>query len=101
MWKRGGPDTAEMATPKGVRTSRPKYSDAIRFLRISMDNIKKNFICEQKSMDLLSNLNTGCFALLGSIAMNLQMISPNHFFDVSSRLVAIFLVIALFSASVE
>ena len=32
MWKTGGPDTSEMATPKRVRTSRPKYSDTIRFL---------------------------------------------------------------------
>ena len=28
----GGPDASEMATPKRVRTSRPKYSDTIRFL---------------------------------------------------------------------
>ena len=32
MWKTGGPDTLEMAIPKPVRTSRPKYSNAIRFL---------------------------------------------------------------------
>ena len=32
MWKAGGPDISEMATPKRVRTSRPKYSDTIRFL---------------------------------------------------------------------
>ena len=32
MWKIGGPDTSEIATPKRVRTSRPKYSDKIRFL---------------------------------------------------------------------
>ena len=32
MWKTGGSDTSEMATPMRVRTSRPKYSDAIRFL---------------------------------------------------------------------
>ena len=34
MWKTGGPDTLEVATPKQVRTSRPKYSDTIRFLVI-------------------------------------------------------------------
>ena len=32
MWKTGGPDISEMATPKRVRTSRPKYSDTMRFL---------------------------------------------------------------------
>ena len=32
MWKTGGPDTSEIATPKRVRTSRPKYSDTIRSL---------------------------------------------------------------------
>ena len=32
MWKTGGPDTSEITTPKRVRTSRPKYSDTIRFL---------------------------------------------------------------------
>ena len=32
MWRTGGPDTSEMATPKRVRTSRPKDSDTIRFL---------------------------------------------------------------------
>ena len=32
MWKTGGPDTLKMATPKQVRTSRPKGSDTIRFL---------------------------------------------------------------------
>ena len=32
MWKTDGPDTSKMATPKRVRTSRPKYSDTIRFL---------------------------------------------------------------------
>ena len=32
MWKTDGPDNSEMTTPKQVRTSRPKYSDAIRFL---------------------------------------------------------------------
>ena len=32
MWKTGGPVISEMATPKRVRTSRPKYSDRIRFL---------------------------------------------------------------------
>ena len=31
MWKTGGPDSSEMATPKRVRTSRPKYSGTIRF----------------------------------------------------------------------
>ena len=32
MWKTGGPDTSKKATPKRVRTSRPKYSDTVRFL---------------------------------------------------------------------
>ena len=32
MWKTGGPDTSEMATPKRVWTFRPKYSNTIRFL---------------------------------------------------------------------
>ena len=32
MWKTGGPDISEMATPKRVRTFRPKYSDTICFL---------------------------------------------------------------------
>ena len=32
MWKIGGPDVLEMATPKRVRLSRPKYCDTIRFL---------------------------------------------------------------------
>ena len=32
MWKTGGLDTSEIGTPKRVRTSRPKYSDTIRFL---------------------------------------------------------------------
>ena len=32
MWKTGGQDISEMATPKRVPTSRPKYSDTIRFL---------------------------------------------------------------------
>ena len=41
MWKTGGPDISEMAIPKRVRTSRPKYSDTIRFpreWRINMNN---------------------------------------------------------------
>ena len=32
MWKTGGPDTSEMATPKRVKISHPKDSDTIRFL---------------------------------------------------------------------
>ena len=32
MWKTGGPDTSQIATPTRVRTFRPKYSDTIRFL---------------------------------------------------------------------
>ena len=32
MWKTGDPDTSEIATPKRVRTYRPKHSDTIRFL---------------------------------------------------------------------
>ena len=32
MWKTGGPSASGMATPKQVRTFRPKYSDTIRFL---------------------------------------------------------------------
>ena len=32
MWKTGGPDASEIATPKRVRTYHPKHSDAIRFL---------------------------------------------------------------------
>ena len=32
LWKTGGPDTSQMATPKQVWTLRPKYSDTIRFL---------------------------------------------------------------------
>ena len=32
MGKTGGPDTSETTTPKRVPTSRPKYSDTIRFL---------------------------------------------------------------------
>ena len=32
VWKTSGPDTSEMATPKRVWTSRPKYSDIVRFL---------------------------------------------------------------------
>ena len=32
MWKAGGPDTSEMATPKRVRTSHPKNNDTMRFL---------------------------------------------------------------------
>ena len=31
MWKTGGPDTSEIATPKRVRTYRLKHSDTIRF----------------------------------------------------------------------
>ena len=30
--RQGGPNSLEMATPKQVRTFRPKYSDTIRFL---------------------------------------------------------------------
>ena len=39
----GDQDTYKMATPKRVRTFRPKYSDTIRFLewRINIENIKK------------------------------------------------------------
>ena len=32
MWKTGGSDTLEIATPKRVRTYRPKHSDTIGFL---------------------------------------------------------------------
>ena len=32
MRETGGPDTSEMATPKRVRTSSPKYSNTICFL---------------------------------------------------------------------
>ena len=32
MWKTGGPDTSEMATPKRLRTSSSKYTNTIRFL---------------------------------------------------------------------
>ena len=32
MRKTGDPDTSEMGIPKRVQTSRPKYSDAFRFL---------------------------------------------------------------------
>ena len=32
MWKTGGPDTSEIATPKRVRTYRPKHYDTICFL---------------------------------------------------------------------
>ena len=32
MWKTGGTDTLEMATPKQVRKFRPKYSNTICFL---------------------------------------------------------------------
>ena len=32
VWKRGGPDTSEIATPKRERTYRPKHSDTICFL---------------------------------------------------------------------
>ena len=32
MWKTGGPQTSGIATPKRVRTFRPKYSNTIRFL---------------------------------------------------------------------
>ena len=32
MWKTGDPDNSEIATPKRVRTFRPKHGDTIRFL---------------------------------------------------------------------
>ena len=32
MWKTGGLDSSEMATPKRVRTYRPKHSNTYRFL---------------------------------------------------------------------
>ena len=32
IWKTGAPNTTEMATPKGVRTFRQKYSNTNRFL---------------------------------------------------------------------
>ena len=32
MWKTGALNISEMATPKRVRTSCPKYSDTVRFL---------------------------------------------------------------------
>ena len=44
MWKTGGP---EMATPKRVRTYRPKYSDTSLSpeWRINMANKKKKKMC--------------------------------------------------------
>ena len=41
MWKKGGPDTSEMATSKRVRISSPKDGDTICFFsewRINMNN---------------------------------------------------------------
>ena len=42
IWKTGGPDAWEMATPKRVRTSPPKFAFSIVDNRkIKIDNIKK------------------------------------------------------------
>ena len=42
IWKTGGPDASEMATPKRVRTSRPKFAFSRTDNRkIKMDNKKK------------------------------------------------------------
>ena len=42
MWKTGGPDASEMATPKRVQTSRPKFAfSRMDNRKIKMDNKKK------------------------------------------------------------
>ena len=43
IWKTGGPDASEMATPKRMRTSHPKFAfSRMDNRKIKMDNKKKD-----------------------------------------------------------
>ena len=55
MWKTGDP---EMATPKRVRTHRPKHSNTSLFRewRINMANEKKNYVGEVMLVQIFTDL---------------------------------------------
>ena len=60
MWKTGDPDTMETATPKRVRTSRPKYSDTIR-LFVNGGSIWQTIIMTQQQRRCQKKIGKGSF----------------------------------------
>ena len=70
MWKTGGPDSSEIATPKRVRTNRPKHSDTI--------------CCLVDGGSIWQNKKSFCFFCSDHAILSL-CVTPTHFSSTSDE----------------